>query len=157
VKRRGAAAALLLLAAGLARAESAAPQGSLTGEEIYARVIEHRLRSFSEESRRISADRTGREQETRLRMHWKDFRNARGEPRDGVLSKAIVRYTTRIAARTVRAWRTTWSGRREAQATPIASAAAAANQPGSTALRASGILRPSLGDPEGFSGRGAAW
>jgi outer membrane lipoprotein-sorting protein len=93
VKRRGAAAALLLLAAGLARAESAAPQGSLTGEQIYARVIEHRLRSFSEESRLISADRTGREQETRLRMHWKDFRDERGQPRDGVLSKAVVRYT----------------------------------------------------------------
>jgi hypothetical protein len=113
VKRRGVGAAPLLLAAGLARAESATPQGSLTDEQGHARVIEHRLRSFSEESRLISADRTGREQETRLRMHWKDFRNARGEPRDGVLSTAIVRYTTRIAARTVRAWRTTWSGRRE--------------------------------------------
>ena len=100
MKQRGTAAALLLLAAALlllaaepARAQSVASLDSLTGEQIYARVIEHRLRSFSEESRLISADRTGREQETRLRMHWKDFRDERGEPRDGVLSKAVVRYT----------------------------------------------------------------
>jgi len=97
VIRRGAAAALLALAAGLARAEAAAPAPSpsdaLSGEEIYARVLQNRLRSFSEESRLLSADRTGREQETRLRMHWKDFRDERGEPQGGVLSKAVVRYT----------------------------------------------------------------
>ena len=93
MSRRGAAAALLLLAAGVARAASNPPPDSLTGEQIYARVLENKLRSFSEESRLLSADRTGREQETRLRMHWKDFRDERGVPREGVLSKAVVRYT----------------------------------------------------------------
>lgn len=93
MRRRAVAAALIALAAAAARADGEAPASPLTGEEIYARVIENRLRSFSEESRLVSADRSGREQETRLRMHWKDFRDARGEARDGVLSKAVVRYT----------------------------------------------------------------
>jgi len=94
VGRRAAAVALLGLVAAVARADGAAPADPpLTGEQIYARVLENRLRSFSEESRLFSADRSGREQETRLRMHWKDFRDAQGTPRDGVLSKAVVRYT----------------------------------------------------------------
>jgi hypothetical protein len=93
VRRRGAAAALLWLAAGVAPAATGPLPDALTGEQIYARVLENKLRSFTEESRLLSADRTGREQETRLRMHWKDFRDERGEPRQGVLSKAVVRYT----------------------------------------------------------------
>jgi hypothetical protein len=86
---RCAALALLLLAPAVAGAGA----DGLSGEDIYARVISKRFRSFSEESRLISADRSGREQETRLRLHWKDFRNGNGEPTDGILSKAVVRYT----------------------------------------------------------------
>jgi hypothetical protein len=89
--RAGAAAALLLLL--LAPPLAADDTEALTGEDIYARVIANRFRSFTEESRLISADRSGREQETRLRLHWKDFRDGNGEPTDGVLSKAVVRYT----------------------------------------------------------------
>ena len=92
-RRRGATAALLGLLAAAAQANGSAPTDALTGEDIYARVISHRLRSFSEHSSLISADRSGREQETRLSMHWKDFRDENGTPRDGVLSKAVVRYT----------------------------------------------------------------
>jgi hypothetical protein len=88
VRLGGAATALLVLASGAA-AETDGP----TGREIYARVIENRFRSFTEESRLVSADRSGREQETRLRMHWKDFRDPSGAPSDGILSKAVVRYT----------------------------------------------------------------
>jgi hypothetical protein len=92
VTRRGARLALLgLLAPALALAD-AGPAG-LSGEEIYARVVANRFRSFTEESRLVSADRSGREQETRLRLHWKDFRGGDGEPTAGILSKAVVRYT----------------------------------------------------------------
>jgi hypothetical protein len=93
---RGAARALLSLFALLsllAPALAGTDPARLSGRDIYARVIAKRFRSFSEESRLISADRSGREQETRLRMHWKDFRNGNGEPIDGILSKAVVRYT----------------------------------------------------------------
>ena len=90
-RRRAALALLWLLAPALALA--GADPAEQSGEEIYARVIENRFRSFTEESRLVSADRSGREQETRLRMHWKDFRNGNGEPTDGILSKAVVRYT----------------------------------------------------------------
>jgi len=89
--RLGAALALLGILGAPGRAPADLP--ALTGEEIYARVIASRLRSFSEESRLISADRSGREQETRLRLHWKDFRDGLGRPTGGVLSKAVVRYT----------------------------------------------------------------
>jgi hypothetical protein len=94
-RRAGAAAALPLLGLALLLAPPAPADAvdGLTGEDIYARVIEKRFRSFTEESRLISADRSGRKQETRLRLHWKDFRNGDGEPADGILSKAVVRYT----------------------------------------------------------------
>jgi hypothetical protein len=91
--RLRAALAALLLAPALARADDPAAGASLTGRDIYARVIANRFRSFTEESRLVSADRSGREQETRLRMHWRDFRDAEGQPTAGVLSKAVVRYT----------------------------------------------------------------
>jgi hypothetical protein len=90
VTARGVGAALLLL---LAPAPAGSDATELSGRDIYARVITNRFRSFSEESRLISADRSGREQETRLRLHWKDFRDQSGAPSDGVLSKAVVRYT----------------------------------------------------------------
>jgi hypothetical protein len=87
------AAASAAAAGGGAASDDGIPEAQLTGEQIYARVIGNRFRSFSQESRLVSADRGGRAQETRLRMHWKDFRDGDGRPRDGVLSKAVVRYT----------------------------------------------------------------
>jgi hypothetical protein len=65
---------------------------ALSGEEIYARVLRNRFRSFTQASRLVSADRSGREQETRF-VHWKDFRGPGGNAAAGVLSKAVVRYT----------------------------------------------------------------
>jgi hypothetical protein len=40
-----------------------------------------------------SGDRRGRELETRLRMHWKDFSGDTAADAGGVLSKALVQYT----------------------------------------------------------------
>jgi outer membrane lipoprotein-sorting protein len=85
--------ALCTLPGASAEPQPQAPAQPLSGRDIYARVISKRFRSFSEESRLISADRSGREQETRLRLHWKDFRDGNGVPTDGILSKAVVRYT----------------------------------------------------------------
>jgi len=65
----------------------------LTGHDIYERVVANRFRSFSQWSRLISADRSGRTQESRFQMLWRDFRNGDGTPSDGVLSKALVKYT----------------------------------------------------------------
>jgi hypothetical protein len=65
----------------------------LTGLDIYERVVANRFRSFSQVSRLISADRAGREQESRFHMQWKDFRDADGNPTRGVLSKTLVKYT----------------------------------------------------------------
>jgi hypothetical protein len=70
----------------------AAPDG-LSAREIYGRVIENRFRAFMQESRLISADRTGRAQESRFNMRWKDFRDGHGKPTRGVLSKTLVKYT----------------------------------------------------------------
>ena len=86
-----AAGAALLICAASAFADgvedvpdvSAAP----TGRDIYQRVIDNRFDSFSQNSRLISADRAGREQETRILMHWKDYRDEEGNPTRGVLSK----------------------------------------------------------------------
>jgi len=40
-----------------------------------------------------SGDRAGRSQETRVRMHFKDFRDAQDRPVEGVVSKTLVKYT----------------------------------------------------------------
>ncbi len=88
-----------LVAFAAARAEgdvAAAPpaaEARLSGREIYERVLANRFRSFIQESTLRSGDRAGREQTTRLRMEWKDFRDEQAERRKGILSKTLVRYT----------------------------------------------------------------
>ena len=68
-------------------------EAALTGRDIYARVLENRFDSFIQDSTLRSGDRGGREQVTKLRMHWQDFRNGQGDPAKGVLSKTLVRYS----------------------------------------------------------------
>ncbi len=89
------AAGLLCASSAFADAVEDAPEvgAALTGRDIYQRVIDNRFRSFSQNSRLISADRAGREQETRILMHWKDYRDDAGNPTRGVLSKTLVKYT----------------------------------------------------------------
>ena len=64
-----------------------------SGRDIYARVLENRFRSVIQESTLRSADRGGRQQITKLRMHWKDFRDENDRPTRGVLSKTLVQYS----------------------------------------------------------------
>jgi hypothetical protein len=84
---------LLLPSAAADSVENATPSDGLSGRDIYELVVENRFRSFTQRSRLISADRTGREQESRFRMHWKDFRDEDSSPTRGILSKTIVEYT----------------------------------------------------------------
>ena len=66
----------------IATADAAAPTpfaDGLTGNDIYSKIIENRFRSFSQESKLISADRTGRSQESRFNMRWQDFRDENGD------------------------------------------------------------------------------
>ena len=88
-------ALLFCSASAFADAVDDAPEvgSALTGRDIYQRVIDNRFRSFSQNSRLISADRGGREQETRIEMYWKDYRDDHGNPTRGVLSKTLVKYT----------------------------------------------------------------
>lgn len=69
------------------------PDPALDGRAIYARVLSNRFESFTQDSSMASGDRAGRIQETRLRMHFKDFRDAEELPSRGVLSKTLVKYT----------------------------------------------------------------
>jgi outer membrane lipoprotein-sorting protein len=82
-----AVAAVLLLAVG-ARADDA----NLTGRDIYDRVLRNRFESFSQDTQLISGDRGGRQQESRLQLIWQSFRDEKGRPTRGVVSKTLVRY-----------------------------------------------------------------
>jgi hypothetical protein len=73
--------------------EDALPEGSgLTGKNIYERVLQNRFDAYVQTSVLTSGDRGGSEQESRLRMTWKNFRE-NDEPVRGVLSKTLVKYT----------------------------------------------------------------
>jgi hypothetical protein len=65
----------------------------LDGRDIYERVLENRFHAYEQTSRLVSGDRGGAEQESRLHMTWKSFRNGEGKPSSGVLSKSLVKYT----------------------------------------------------------------
>lgn len=86
-------ALLLTPGAGADSGDDAAASDGLSARDIYERVVENRFRSFTQQSRLISGDRAGREQESRFRMQWKDFRDAEGNPTRGILSKTLVEYT----------------------------------------------------------------
>ncbi len=73
-------------------APAAEDDSHLTGRDIYDRVTANRFRSVVQESTLRSSDRGGREQTTKLRMHWKDFQDGDAESERGILSKALVKY-----------------------------------------------------------------
>ncbi|HTY17783.1 MAG TPA: outer membrane lipoprotein-sorting protein [Myxococcota bacterium] len=73
-------------------AAAAAPDGP-SGRDIYERVVNNRFHSFRQRTRLVSGDRAGNEQESRMLVTWRSFRDGEGPPRKGVLSKAVIRYT----------------------------------------------------------------
>ena len=72
---------------------SGADPATLTGREIYERVLENRFQAYVQTSSLISGDRGGAEQASRLRMTWKSFRDENAQPIRGILSKTLVKYT----------------------------------------------------------------
>jgi hypothetical protein len=92
------AAALVLAGSVPAPRAADAPQpaadadAKLTGRDIYERVLSNRFDSFSQESRLVSGDSGGREQESRLRLIWQSFRDEDGNPTRGIVSKTLVKY-----------------------------------------------------------------
>jgi len=70
----------------------AVDDATLTGRDIYDRVLRNRFTSFTQDSQLISGDRGGRAQESRLQMTWQSFRDAHGNPTRGVVSKTLVKY-----------------------------------------------------------------
>ncbi|MCZ6463420.1 MAG: outer membrane lipoprotein-sorting protein, partial [Proteobacteria bacterium] len=75
-------------------APAAPHEDRLSGRDIYERVLENRFASYIQESALISGDKAGNDQETRLRMWFKSFRDENGGPTEGdLLSKTLVKYT----------------------------------------------------------------
>jgi len=66
---------------------------ALSGQQIHERVVANRFRSFTQDSKLISADRAGRVQESRFHMKWQDFRNRAEGSNERVSSKTLVRYS----------------------------------------------------------------
>jgi outer membrane lipoprotein-sorting protein len=103
LSRRAALAATLLLAVGVPAASAAdaaqaatvpaaVDDSKLTGRDIYDRVLSNRFDSFSQDTQLISGDRGGRQQESRLELIWQSFRDEKGQPQRGVVSKTLVKY-----------------------------------------------------------------
>lgn len=65
----------------------------LSGDDIYRLVQRNRFRSFIQETRLLSGDRAASAQETRLEATWKNLRNEKDEPTNGVYSKSRIEYT----------------------------------------------------------------
>jgi Outer membrane lipoprotein-sorting protein len=107
---RGTFRCLLLLALALAPAGARAIDGetpapspppatgasdlaALTGRKIYDRVLGNRFEAVRQKVRLVSGDRGGNEQESRMEILWKSFRDAQGEAQRGVTAKTLIRYT----------------------------------------------------------------
>jgi len=93
-------AALLVaaLAANTAAAEPAHPasagDAALTGEQIYARVLENRFESYEQKTKLVSGDRSKSVQESEFLLWYRSFRDGDDAPADGtIVSKSLVRYT----------------------------------------------------------------
>jgi outer membrane lipoprotein-sorting protein len=84
---------LLALAPTASAAEDTHAGDGLTARQIYDKVLTNRFERFRQEIRLISGDRAENAQESRMTVLWKSFRDENGQPRKGVLSKTMVRYT----------------------------------------------------------------
>ena len=81
------------LAAQAPPAADAVAAEALTGHQIYDRVVHNRFHSFRQRTRLVSGDRAGNEQESRMIVLWKSFRDGDAGPAKGVVSKSLIRYT----------------------------------------------------------------
>ncbi|MCH2171514.1 outer membrane lipoprotein-sorting protein [Myxococcota bacterium] len=85
---------LMLLSAGSGNAapKDTTPQDPerTSGRDIYERVLNNRFRSFIQKTTLVSMDRSGRRQESKLLMYWRDFKVSGSNT---VLSKTLVRYS----------------------------------------------------------------
>ncbi len=68
-------------------------EDGLSGRDIYDRMLDNRFDTTQQKIRLVSGDRGGSEQESRMDVFWKNFRDEDGEPRRGVLSKTRILYT----------------------------------------------------------------
>jgi hypothetical protein len=68
-------------------------EDGLTGRDIYDRLLANRFDASEQKARLLSGDRGGNEQESRMTVLWKSFRDEIGAPRRGVLSKTRIQYT----------------------------------------------------------------
>jgi hypothetical protein len=85
--------AVLALALPAHAAEDAMSADGLTGRQIYDKVLANRFDRSRQEIRLISGDRAENAQEARMTVLWKSWRDAQDQPRNGVLSKTMIRYT----------------------------------------------------------------
>ena len=73
--------------------EDAIPEGgSMTGREIFDKVLENRLHSAIQYQTVISRDPGGSEQRSRFWVRWKDYRDSERHAVDGVLAKTLVKF-----------------------------------------------------------------
>jgi hypothetical protein len=73
--------------------EDATVSDSLTGRQIYDKVLANRFRATRQNARLISGDRSGNAMESRMTVLWKTFRDENDNATEGVFSKTVVRYT----------------------------------------------------------------
>jgi hypothetical protein len=64
----------------------------LSGREIYDRFLHNRFRTLFQHATIVSTGPGGDPQEVEILARWKDFRDEQDRPRDGVISKTLVRF-----------------------------------------------------------------
>ncbi len=70
------------------------PRATMTGREIYQRVLDNSFRSFIQESSLVSGDRGGNAQESRFKMWFEDLSDPNHEqPKGTVVARSLVQYT----------------------------------------------------------------
>jgi len=86
-------ALLALLPTARAGEDAMSGNDGLTGRQIYDKVLANRFDRSRQKIRLISGDRAENAQEARMEVLWKSWRDDKDQPRNGVLSKTVIRYT----------------------------------------------------------------
>jgi len=72
--------------------DAAASDAALDGEEIYRRVQRNRLHSYVQQARLVSGDRGPNDQEMKIRVTWKSYRDDEEKPTRDFYSKTLIFY-----------------------------------------------------------------